>query len=50
MKQPNVLFLYTDEQRFDTLAAYGNEQIEMPNLNRIRMKKKIFSGVPNYRN
>ena len=22
--QPNLLFLYTDEQRADTLAAYGN--------------------------
>lgn len=32
---PNLLFLYTDEQRFDTLAAYGNRQIEMPNLNRL---------------
>lgn len=32
---PNLLFLYTDEQRFDTLAAYGNTRIEMPNLNRL---------------
>lgn len=31
---PNLLFLYTDEQRFDTLACYGNTAIEMPNLNR----------------
>jgi arylsulfatase A-like enzyme len=32
MPPPNLLFLYTDEQRFDTLAAYGNQQIAMPNL------------------
>ncbi|MCF7837302.1 MAG: sulfatase-like hydrolase/transferase [Candidatus Marinimicrobia bacterium] len=32
---PNLLFLYTDEQRFDTLEAYGNDRIAMPNLNRL---------------
>ena len=26
---PNLLFIYTDEQRYDTLRAYGNEQIDM---------------------
>jgi len=31
--KPNLLVLLTDEQRFDTLACYGNEQIQMPNLN-----------------
>ncbi len=42
MKKPNLLFLYTDEQRFDTLAAYGNDQIEMPNLNRFAEKATVF--------
>ena len=35
MTPPNLLFLYTDEQRYDTLAAYGNSLIHMPNLNRL---------------
>ena len=35
MTHPNLVFLFTDEQRFDTLAAYGNARIEMPNLNRL---------------
>ncbi len=39
---PNLLFIYTDEQRFDTLAAYGNEQIEMPNLNRLAEQACVF--------
>ena len=25
--QPNVLFVMTDQQRFDTIAALGNEHI-----------------------
>ena len=33
-EQPNLLFIYSDEQRPDTMAAYGNEAIHMPNLNR----------------
>jgi arylsulfatase A-like enzyme len=42
MNRPNLLFLYTDEQRFDTLAAYGNDQIEMPNLNRLAESSTVF--------
>jgi arylsulfatase A-like enzyme len=40
--QPNLLFIYTDEQRYDTLAAYGNERIEMPNLNRLASESTVF--------
>lgn len=39
---PNLLFLYTDEQRFDTLAAYGNTRIQMPNLNRLAETSTVF--------
>ena len=42
MKRPNLLFIYTDEQAFTTLAAYGNSQIEMPNLNRLAAQSVIF--------
>ncbi len=34
-KKPNILLLFTDDQRFDTLAAWGNEQIHTPNLDRL---------------
>ena len=27
MSQPNVIFIMTDQQRFDTIASLGNEQI-----------------------
>ncbi len=32
MKKPNVLFIVTDDQRYDTIAALGNCQIITPNL------------------
>ncbi|NSW51138.1 MAG: sulfatase-like hydrolase/transferase [Anaerolineae bacterium] len=32
MKQPNILLLYTDQQRYDTIAALGNPFIKTPNL------------------
>ncbi len=42
MSQPNLLFIFTDEQRFDTLACYGNQRIEMPNLNRLASQSVVF--------
>lgn len=39
---PNVLFLYTDEQRFDTLACTGNDRLHMPNLNRLAERSTVF--------
>jgi len=38
----NLLFLYTDEQAFNTLAAYGNDRIAMPNLNRLAAESAVF--------
>src|SRR5258707_6773791 len=34
-KRPNVLFLFSDDQRADTIAALGNKHIHTPNLNRL---------------
>ena len=42
MNRPNLLFLFTDEQRADTLAAYGNDRIQTPNLNRLASQSCIF--------
>jgi len=42
MRRPNLLFLYTDEQAFNTLAAYGNQRIQMPNLNRLAGQSVVF--------
>ena len=33
--KPNVLFLFTDDQRFDTISALGNRSIRTPNIDRL---------------
>jgi arylsulfatase len=42
MQKPNLLILLTDQQRFDTLACYGNSAIETPNLNHFAESAVIF--------
>ena len=34
--QPNILYIMTDQQRFDTIAALGNGDIYTPNLRLVR--------------
>ena len=42
-KQPNVLYVMTDQQRFDTIAALGNEQIYTPNFDRLARRGVAFT-------
>lgn len=35
VKLPNVLMLFTDDQRFDTIHALGNDEIKTPNLDEL---------------
>jgi arylsulfatase A-like enzyme len=41
-KKPNLLFIWTDEQRADTMAAYGNNKIHAPNLNKLAGESVVF--------
>ncbi|MHC4620463.1 MAG: sulfatase-like hydrolase/transferase [Planctomycetota bacterium] len=34
-RRPNILFLFTDDQRFDTIGALGNKQIITPNMDNL---------------
>jgi len=34
-ERPNILFLFADDQRPDTIGAWGNEHIRTPNLDRL---------------
>lgn len=34
-KRPNILFLFSDDQRADTIAALGNDRIKTPHLDRL---------------
>jgi arylsulfatase A-like enzyme len=40
--QPNILFLYTDEQRYDSMACYGNRRGIMPNVDRLAAQSVVF--------
>jgi arylsulfatase A-like enzyme len=42
VRPPNLLFLFTDEQRADTMDAYGNARIQTPNLNRLASQSTVF--------
>ncbi len=42
--QPNVLFLFADDQRADTIAAYGNSHIKTPNLDQLVADGFNFRG------
>jgi len=41
-RKPNLLFIWTDEQRADTMAAYGNKKIHTPNLNKLAGESVVF--------
>lgn len=40
--KPNLLFLWTDEQRADTMAAYGNTRYRVPAMNRLAAQSVVF--------
>jgi arylsulfatase A-like enzyme len=44
-KRPNILFIFTDDQRFDTISALGCEEIETPNLDRLVAKGTTFTNA-----
>lgn len=41
-KRPNILFLLTDDQRYGTIHALGNEEIHTPNMDRIVRRGTSF--------
>ena len=43
--RPNVLFIMTDQQRFDTIAALGNTDIYTPNLDRLVHRGLTFTNA-----
>ncbi len=45
MPRPNVLFLMTDQQRFDTVRALGNAHIHTPNLDRLVARGVTFRNA-----
>ena len=44
-KQPNVLFVMTDQQRFDSIQALGNADIHTPNFDRLVRRGLAFANA-----
>ncbi len=44
-RRPNLLFVYTDEQAANTMAAYGNELIETPSMQRLASESVVFTNA-----
>ena len=44
-KQPNLVFVFSDRQRFDTLEAYGNDYVKAPNLNALAKESIVFKNT-----
>ena len=45
MKQPNILLIFTDQQRFDTIGALGNPVIKTPHLDRLAREGTAFTSA-----
>ena len=45
LTRPDILFIMTDQQRFDTIAALGNPHIYTPNLDRLVRRGIAFSNA-----
>ncbi len=44
LDRPNVLLIYTDQQRFDSLGCYGNPLAKTPNLDRLAKRGALFQN------
>ncbi|MCF7864197.1 MAG: sulfatase-like hydrolase/transferase, partial [Kiritimatiellales bacterium] len=44
-RKPNILFIMTDQQRFDTIASLGNPHIHTPNMDRMAKRGVAFSNA-----
>jgi len=42
MKKPNILWICSDQQRWDTLGCYGNPFVSTPNLDRLAQGGTVF--------
>jgi arylsulfatase len=45
VKQPNVLWICSDQQRFDTLGVYGNRFVNTPNIDRLAAEGALFNNA-----
>jgi len=44
-EQRNLVFIWTDQQAAGTMAAYGNDRIDTPNLNALAAESAVFQNA-----
>jgi arylsulfatase len=44
-RRPNILWICSDQQRFDTLGCYGNPYVQTPNLDRLAENGTVFENA-----
>lgn len=44
-KRPNILFILTDDQRFDAMGFMGNRQVYTPNLDQLAAQSIVFRNA-----
>ena len=44
-ERPNILFILTDQQRYDSMACYGNDWLQVPNLNSLADESFVFDAA-----
>ena len=44
-KRPNIVFMFSDQQRYDTMACYGADYLEIPNLNALADQSFVFQNA-----
>jgi len=42
-KKPNIVFFFTDDQRFNTINALGNDEIITPNIDKLVKRGTTFT-------
>lgn len=44
-EKPNLLLIWTDQQRADTMKVYGNHKLQVPNLNTLASESIVFENA-----
>ena len=45
MSKPNIVFVITDQQRADTIAAWGHDHMVTPNMDRLAAQGVSFTNA-----
>ena len=44
-RKPNLLFIFSDQQRYDSLPSYGADWVKAPNLERLASESFVFENA-----